>query len=328
MNILKQIRQLFTLLLIILSMFQACGQVDKNTEENINKATDYFNNQEYPKTLIYVDKLLKSNPLDYASWTLKGRTLFNLGRKEEAILAINKAIELNPKYYKAYGYRAVICKETEGYTYEQMMADIELAIENDPTNNELISIRANYLIKAGQFDKALVAYEKLLKTEPTNYTFIVSHAGAHRKLGHQELALQGYQKAIEIDSNQSFAYEDRAWLFMEQKQYSQAIKDYNKVIQFISNQSDEIAVSLKAYAFNNRGYAYYKAGNNQQAILDIKYSLELLPLNSYAYKNRALVYFAMAEKNKGCADLKKSLELGYTQQYGDEVEKLIGENCK
>ena len=61
---------------------------------------------------------------------------------------------------------------------------------------------------------------------------------------------------------------------------------------------------------------------------DINHSLILLPNNSYAYKNRALVYLNRKDNDKGCADLNKAIELGYTEQYGDEVIKLINENCK
>lgn len=45
-------------------------------------------------------------------------------------------------------------------------------------------------------------------------------------------------------------------------------------------------------------------------------------LNSYAYKISALIEIENGKINNACNDLSKSSELGYTQQYGDEIDKL------
>ncbi|MBK6265097.1 hypothetical protein JKA74_08610 [Marivirga sp. S37H4] len=319
-------RKFYTLLLLLAIFQQACGQLDRETENEIDKVVEYFNNKEYNKALTYTDKLIAKDSLDYVTWTMKGRALFNSGRQEEGIKAVNKAIEINPDYYEAYGYRAIMSKLTGDYNAKQVLDDFEIATLHDQENFKLLKSKAGFLYMTGQYEKALNEYDGLLKFYPNDYSIIVLHSTTNSKLGKQELALKGYNKAIEIDSIQSFAYEQRGFLFIEQEKYEQAIKEFNKVIQLI--QKNKELDPVEAYNYNNRGFAYHKAGNNKQALKDINHSLKLLSSNSYAYKNRAIVYFDMENNIKGCEDLKKAVELGFSQQYGDEVEKLIIENCK
>lgn len=85
----------FTIILLTFSL-QAWGQLDKKTKKDIDKAVEYFNNEDYDKALVYIDKLVEKDSSDYVSWTWKGRVLFNLGNEQEGINAINRAIEINP----------------------------------------------------------------------------------------------------------------------------------------------------------------------------------------------------------------------------------------
>ncbi|MEM7372400.1 MAG: tetratricopeptide repeat protein [Bacteroidota bacterium] len=322
----KQTKAINFLLILLTGFQQAYGQLDRETEKNIDKAVEYFNNEEYEKALTYANKLIEKESSDYVSWALKGRALFTLGYQEDGIKAMSKAIEINPGYYQAYGYRAVMYNLTGSQDIKQVISDVNMALAHDPDNFELIEIKAGILYKTGQFGKAFSEYDKLLKSGQGSYSVIVFHSSVNRKLGNPDLALQGYNKAIQIDPDQSFAYEERAFLFVEQEKYDQAIKDYGKVLLTIPDNKEFEPV--RAYTYNNRGLAYHKAGNNQQALTEINHSLELLPTNSYAYKNRALVYIDMAIKENACADLEKAIELGYTQQYGNEVEKLMDQHCK
>lgn len=315
------------LFLLILISVEACGQqLDSEAEKDIEKVVEYFNNQDFEKALEFADKLIKRDSSDYVSWTLKGRSLFNLGKEQEGMAAINKAIEINPKYNKAYGFRAVMYHMIGASDLKQAIDDINIALQDDPKNIQLIKIKAGFLYNAGQFEEALNEYNKLLKFDPENYSATVFRASAHRKMGNFDLALDGYDKAIKINSDESFAFEERAFLFLGQEDFQKAIEDYDRIIKLIPDNHPELA-PIKAYTYNNRGFAYHKAGDNQKALSDINHSLQLLPTNSYAYKNRALVYLEISETERGCTDLQRAIEFGYTQRYGNEVENLIKSNC-
>jgi len=53
------------------------------------------------KLLAIADDVIKVNPSNADAWFLKGQCLLELGRHEEAMQYIDKAIELNPNYKNA-----------------------------------------------------------------------------------------------------------------------------------------------------------------------------------------------------------------------------------
>ena len=70
------------LLLILIIVFQqSCGQSEKQKEENITKAVEHFNKEEYNRAIEYTELLILESPTDYVSWLIKGRSLFNLGKE-------------------------------------------------------------------------------------------------------------------------------------------------------------------------------------------------------------------------------------------------------
>ncbi|MCQ2605336.1 MAG: tetratricopeptide repeat protein [Bacteroidales bacterium] len=104
-----------------------------------------------------------------------------------------------------------------------------------------------------------------------------------------------------------------------QKDYDAAIAYYDKAMLYVPDD---------AYAWNNRGYAYYMQGNYKNALDNIEKSITLDPSNSYAYRNKALVFIAMGKKKDACKNLEQAIEAGFTEMYGNEVLQLIEQNCR
>jgi tetratricopeptide (TPR) repeat protein len=91
---------------------------------------------------------------------------FNLGNYEDAILAYEKAVELEPH------------KPTRlvnlGFSYEaagdliKAITAIESALVIVPENTQYLGILADLLQKNGQFETTAAVLEKILQIEPTN----------------------------------------------------------------------------------------------------------------------------------------------------------------
>lgn len=79
---------------------------------------------------------------------------------------------------------------------------------------------------------------------------------------------------------------------------------------------------------NNRGFLYYKMKDHQKALKDINESINIYPSNAYAYRNRALTYLDLGLKDEACKDLSIAQHYDFKVRYGDEVEKLVEENCE
>ena len=77
--------------------------------------------------------------------------------------------------------------------------------------------------------------------------------------------------------------------------YEEAISDFTKAIEL--NQE-------YAYAYNNRGYAYYNLGKNEEAISDLTKAIELNPDFELAKKNLKILKDYIEESKKYINKLK------------------------
>ncbi|MFV0505543.1 MAG: tetratricopeptide repeat protein [Bacteroidales bacterium] len=298
----------FMSILLFILLIACGGQQHKKSEKELDNLLESFNKGEYKKAVYYADKLINKDSSDYLSLVIKGRALANLGKEHQGIEAISKAIEINPNYYQAYAYRAVLWVRLGNCDVHRVVQDLDIALSEEPSNVKLIRIKADCLYRLGLLTEAIAEHDKILDLDTKDYESIVSRATINKKLGNIDLALKEYTRAIELDCRQSFAFEERAWLFMEQEQFDRAVADYNRALENMPDNED--FRQLRAYSLNNRGLAYFKLGNNDKALADINLSLEMFPANAHAYKNRALVYFDNNEDAKGRSDMEKANELG------------------
>ena len=129
--------------------------------------------------------------------------------------------------------------------------------ETDP--NELLA-EGYDLFKKGQYDKAIVCYNKAIEinamfAEAYNY-----RGDAYYYKGYYDKALWEYNKAIEINPNYFFAYNNRGLVYCQKGRYDKAISEYSKAIEM---------APLYAEAYSNRGYAYCLKGQYEKSWDDV-----------------------------------------------------------
>jgi tetratricopeptide (TPR) repeat protein len=312
-------------LLLLLFTISACESGEESvTSADIKSAVDSFNEANFEDALKFSNEILKEDSEDYFAWSVKGRSLFALGKKEEGIEALNKAILINPEYYEAYAHRGLFYYAMG--EFEKAQKDVNVAIEDDAKNVELLKTKATISYALSDFENALKGYNQIILLDSNNYDTYVYRSICNDRLGNNDLVLIDLEKAISLDSENGFAYQTRAehYTYSLKGNYEQAIKDYDKIISLFSADFPE---NEKAIAYNNRGFAKYNVGQLEEAINDIDQSLSLFSENSYAYKNRALVHLKKGNKSTACADLAKAKSLGFTEQYGNEVDELSQKKC-
>jgi len=123
----------------------------------------------------------------------------NEGEYHKALVAFNKAIELDPNFAPAFNNRGWAYIELK--QYEEGIADCTKAIELDPS--------------------LALAYN--------------NRGWAYILLGQYEQGIADCTKAIELDPNLAIAYNNRGWAYIELEQYEQAIADYDKAIELDPN---------------------------------------------------------------------------------------------
>src|SRR5690348_8066197 len=82
----------------------------------------------------------QSNPNSADAHFSKGYTLYNTGKKEEAIIAFNQAINLDPKYADAYVYKSIALANL-GKEVEAILTGLALSKITTEARTELEKIQ-------------------------------------------------------------------------------------------------------------------------------------------------------------------------------------------
>ncbi len=146
----------------------------------------------------------------------------------------------------------------------------------------------------GNVQEALSEFQRAVELDPDNADAqnalgILLHLSFRR---HSE-AIEHYQKAIEVRPNFSEARTNLANVYLDQGQYDQAIKLYEQVL-------NDMMYPTPFIAQGNLGWAYYKKGDTEKALENIKASVTLNPNFCLGFKNLGLIYEQTGNTDEAC----------------------------
>ncbi|MFA5199366.1 MAG: tetratricopeptide repeat protein [Candidatus Omnitrophota bacterium] len=200
------------------------------------------------------------NPYKYKEAFDKGTLYLNKHEYEQAIAEYTKAIRLNPKYSKAYGYRGIVYN-IKG-NFDQAISDFTKAIELSPGYVVAYADRGSAHNGKGEFDQAISDSTKAIELYP-------NHAGAYKVRGYAyyakgnfDQAISDCTKAIELNSNEAESYIYRASAYVSKGDFDQAISDYTKSL--------ELSPNYNALVYTNRAMAYYAKQEYDKAWSDVQ----------------------------------------------------------
>jgi len=71
------------------------------------KAQKLASNKQYIDAMPYVEKATSLQPRENLFWEMKGQLLLQQNKQQEAVAALDRAVQANPKYFKPYVYRGI-----------------------------------------------------------------------------------------------------------------------------------------------------------------------------------------------------------------------------
>jgi tetratricopeptide (TPR) repeat protein len=171
-------------------------------------------------------------------WFEEGRAFLNQSNYDDAILAFDKAIKLEPQYIDAWkGKGSAYLRQEE---YAEAVKAFDKAIELDPQLPLVWSNKGYALLRLGRYDEAL----------------------------------QAYDKAIELDPEYGGGWDGKGHVLCYQGKYDGAIQAYDKAIELYLLAKEE---SLAANAWNSKGVAFSGLGRNDEAIKAYGEAIKLDP---------------------------------------------------
>ena len=127
----------------------------------ISLAFAYFNADQFEQALLAVDRALEVNPSFWVGWWHRDWVLFELGRYAEAVEAARKALELSDGYVDVYADLIVMLAAAGHQTEADEIFRRMEAPDQRPRWRP--STRAIALAGLGRHDEALLAIEEAIR---------------------------------------------------------------------------------------------------------------------------------------------------------------------
>ncbi len=187
------------------------------------------------------------------------------GTAEQALSALNKAIDLRPDYVAAYNNRGA-AKNLIG-KHQEAIADYDKVIQLKPDYTEAYSNRGVTKSLLGKYQDAIADYDKALQLKPDYAEAYDGRGSAKHLFGRSQDAIADYNEAIRLKPDYAESYLHRGNTNRTLDKYEDAFADYNKVIDLQPDYAE---------AYDQRGLVQLKLGHHRKAIADYSKAIQLI----------------------------------------------------
>ena len=267
-----------------------------------NNRAVYYGNElhNHEAALKDFDKAIELYPGYLVAIANRGVTYENLGKKEEAIASLEKAIGINPNnpnpdfIFKIANLRYLLNDFTGS------IADYNRLLAMDKLYPRIYSKRAGSEAMLGQAEEALRDADKAIGVDPKDKEAYNSRGLANRLLGKLDQATNDFTLATHIKEDYSRPYNNRGTVYLAQGQPEKALEDFDKAIQLDSHFAD---------AYSNRGSVKHQLGRDEAALTDLDAALRLNPNSADAYQNRGVIKNVLKLFSEALADFNQALKI-------------------
>jgi tetratricopeptide (TPR) repeat protein len=254
----------------------------------------------------FPEKLVGDNPVPDNETKLLSQTYYYravayaaIGKKENAVNDLDKAIKYDINFVDAYVLRGKTCNDIG--EYKRSDDNLKVASTLFPNNFDIwlhLGIANQNLDNDA---KAVEYFNSAIKIKSDNAQAYIERSKCYLKLEKYDDALADASKAITMDSKNSDAYLCRGVIHRYLKNFDFAISDYTNAV---------IYNPANAVAYYNRGIAYSKIDEHQKAIQDYSKAIEISPKDDEAYLNRGIEKLILDKPADACSDIKVAADLG------------------
>lgn len=281
-------------------------KVPNNPDAWLYRGMVHLEMGKFKKAIKDFNRAAKLSPDDPEIYLNRGNVNIELWEYENALQDYNRAIKLDPEdpyFYFQRGNAYFLMKE-----YQMALKDFNKAIELDSEDTDFYVNRGVAFIRLGQFDKAREDFDKVIQGETNFVPALIQRGNLYRQIGENLEALKDFSWLIDLEPDSPEGYVLRGNLLVDMEKYKDALEDfdeasaidpeyvdaytgkantmmamekYNEAIDIYTVVIDMDAQTSEAYL--NRGIAYEKLGQIDQAKEDFNSYLQLNRLETGNY---------------------------------------------
>ncbi len=245
--------------------------------------------QRYPAALVAYQKATELEPKNPKFWNNQGEVYSQLSNYNEALAAHDRALKLDPRNAQAKKGRAIALIGLK--KYPEALAELQEGISfdpEDPTLWEYQGLVHERLEKPQEsvlaYEESVAVYERQLESKPNDLVLWIERGRILSKLRRYDDALASYDRALKINPNFYLAWNAKATTFYEMEKFELALDAYNKTV--------EINPNFYIGWHNRASLLSVGLGRYADAVKSYDQALKLNPSFYHAWRDRGI---ALAE---------------------------------
>lgn len=178
------------------------------------KSVSLSNLDRHEEALSAINLAIQFDPTGEANWATKGDVLYDLGRQGESLIAYEKSLELARDDDNDDQVVSAILSRVDVLTslgrHKESLKECEKAEKIDPCSTDVLFRKAHELFKLEKYQESLAACERGLAINCADLNLIIYQGIAKLELGLVKESLKHFDKAIVLDSANVLAWFSKA----------------------------------------------------------------------------------------------------------------------
>ena len=247
---------------------------------------------------VAIEDLLKRDPTSPASLSLLVNLYSREGRARDAVPRLAGLIQQHPQ---SAGLHFLL-----GLAYfsinnlPQSGDSVRTALRLDPKTPDAYTLLANIALARGQADEAKSDLRSAIAASPRNLLNYMTLVTQYEKEGNWHGATELCERAHEIDPNAPMVAAELAFLYLE---HGGNVNSAVALAQVAKQKMPESPVTADAL-----GWAYYKLGSFDSALVQLKESAQKVPNNPIYHYHLGMAYMAARQFNPARQSLRAALQ--------------------
>ena len=300
-------------------------------QEQLATAMQHFTRGEVEEAEQICREALKKQPDDVNGLRLLASIASKMEQKEDAIVLLERAVELKPKFAGAWGDLAESYTEIE--SYGKALDAVQRVIQLQPDLPFGFMIRGSILGKMSDHEGSIEAYHQALKIEPDHLGSNMGLGNILKTVGNYDDSVAVYKKCIEIQplfaeaywslaNLKTYTFEDSEIEAMEEHVQNEVMPSSNKAFFHIA-----LANSKEKEKQYDEAWAHFETGNNMRRQEEIYDSVQTQVTHD------ALIEvfdkeFVESKKNMGSQSNAPIFIVGLPRSGSTLVEQILASHSK
>jgi tetratricopeptide (TPR) repeat protein len=205
------------------------GRVNVTPAKAIEMAGKLYTRQQFAQAERVCRQIITSRPGNADAHNILGVSLAALGKKEEAVESLKRAIKINAHAASYYANLGEVLRQA-GETQEALTV-LEQAVKLDPKNSQALNNLGIINYELRRFKEAIGYYRQAIEVRPDMPEALNNLGNALRTTGDIDGALNAYQEALTYRAVYPEAYNNLGTLLQQDRKLEEAEHALRKAIQ-------------------------------------------------------------------------------------------------